>query len=173
MIGRNEQKEDAEFHYRRKPAFVSFLHVYVFCALGAYILIQYSPDVSTEINRHILDRLNIQFPPSLRDIPYGIICSLPFILYGVHRFLWNVMSLYEFSPSEIRLLTGSLSRRERFFTVSEFFQISFRQSLIETPFGVGTLTLGSMKKGKRLTIRGVLRVKTVAEVLRSGLGPAV
>jgi hypothetical protein len=170
VIEHKGKKEDAEFHYRRKPAFVSFLLVYIFCFVSAYVLVESSPAVLREINSKVLDRLTVPVPALLRDIPYGIIFSLPFLLYGVRRLLWNIMSLYEFNRSEIRLLTGSLSRKERYFPVSEFFEISFRQSLIETPFGVGTLTLSSKKKGKRLTIKGVYRVKTVAEVLRSGLG---
>lgn len=170
VIGQNEQRETTEFHYRRKPAFVSFLIVYFFCFAAGYVLVEYSPALSKEIKAQVLERLTVPVPAFLKDIPYGIVFSLPFLLYGVRQILWNIMSLYEFNRSEIRLLTGSLSRKERFFPVSEFFEISFSQSLIETPFGVGTLRLGSMKKRKRLIIRGVYQVKTVAEVLRSGLG---
>jgi hypothetical protein len=122
------------------------------------------------VNTHALDRLNIPVPELLRDVPYGLIFSLPFLLYGVQKLLWNIMSLYDFTTSELRLLTGSLSRRERFYYVAEFFHISFKQNLIEMPLGVGTLILTSMKGRKRLRIKGVYRIRTVVEALRSGLG---
>jgi hypothetical protein len=161
---------ETEFRYRRKPAFISFLLTYILCFGIAFILIDRSPSISKGITAHILESQAVSPSHFLNDLPYGIIFSLPFLICGIYRVLWNVMSCYEFSASHIRLLTGSLIRRERFFQVHEFFDISFKQNLLETPFGVGSLTLTSIKSGKRMTIKGVYRVTSVAEALRSGLG---
>jgi hypothetical protein len=162
--------ENTEFQYRRKPAFISFLPVYVLCFGIAYFLIKHSPSISGEVNRLLFSGPKMPVPDSLKNLPYGIIFSIPLLVYGIRKVLWNLMSLYEFSSSEIHLLTGSLTRKERFFTVPDFVQISFRQNLFEAIFGVGSLVLTRIKTGKRLTIKGVYRVKTVVDALRSGLG---
>jgi hypothetical protein len=162
--------EETAFHYRKKPAFISFLLLYILCFGISYLLIDNSSIISEGIKRQIMRLFTIQLPAYLRNIPYGVILSVPFLIGGVRKLLWNVMSSYELSATEIRLITGSLSRKERFFPVTDFFQISFRQNVIEAPFGAGSLILTSLKTGKRLTIQGVYRVKHVAEALRSGLG---
>jgi hypothetical protein len=66
-------------------------------------------------------------------------------------------------------LTGSLSRKEHFFLISDFYNISFTQNLIETPFGIGSIILNA-STGERLIIKGVYNVKSVVEALRPGLG---
>jgi hypothetical protein len=162
--------EKPDFNYKRKPAFISFLLVYLFCFGISFLLIKNSPAISKVISGQIIVRFNIPLPDFLWNLPYGIILSLPFLIYGIRKVLWNLMSIYEFNSSEIRLLTGSLSRKEHFFHISDFFEVSFKQNLIETPFGVGCLILTSMKGGRRLIIKGVYNVKSVVEVLRSGLG---
>jgi hypothetical protein len=164
--------EETEFHYRRKPAFISFLPVYIVCFGIAIFLIKNSPLVSAIITERVIGQLAL--PPShfLWNLPYGTVLSSPFLLCGMNRLLWNVMSCYEFSETGIRLLTGSLSRRERFFSVSDFFEVSFSQNLIETPFGAGSIHLRSIKTGKRMSIKGVYCVKKVVEVIRSGQGAA-
>lgn len=162
--------EKPDFNYKRKPAFISFLLVYLFCFGISFLLIDNSPAISKVISGQIIVRFNIPLPDFLWNLPYGIILSLPFLIYGIRKVLWNLMSIYEFNSSEIRLLTGSLSRKEHFFHISDFFEVSFKQNLIETPFGVGCLILTSMKGGRRLIIKGVYNVKSVVEVLRSGLG---
>ena len=162
--------EKPEFNYKRKPAFISFLLVYLFCFGISFLLIDNSHAISKEITGQIVARFEVPASNLLWKLPYGIIISVPFLIYGIHKLLWNIMSLYEINSSEIRLLTGSLSRKEHFYVVSEFFELSFKQNLIEAPFRVGTLILTSMKTGKRLIIKGVYNVKYVVEVLRSGLG---
>ncbi len=166
------QTEKPAFHYKRKPAFISFLPAYLLCFGISYFLMDNSQLVSGEITTRIIMPLSVSRSNLLWDIPYGIIFSLPFLIYGTNKILWNIMSVYEIDSFELRLLTGSLIRKERFFAVSDFFEVSFRQNLIETPFRAGTLMLTSIKTGKKLTIKGVYSVKTVVEVLRSGMGPS-
>ncbi len=114
-------------------------------------------------------RVNMPDLNFIMELPYGFIFAVPFLASGIFRVLWNVMSLYEFNSSEIRLLTGSFIRKERFFVISDFFEISFRQNLLETPFRTGSLSLISMKSGKRLIIKGVYDIRSVVESLRPGL----
>jgi len=161
--------EKSDFTYRRKPAFISFFLVYLFCFGISYWLINSSSEISRVITEQFLARLHIPRSNLLRSLPYGIIFSIPFLFYGIRKLLWNLMSSYEITPSEVRLLTGSLSRREHFFAVSDFYKISFRQSLIETPFGVGCIILHQRNKSRRLIIKGVFDVKSVVEALRPGI----
>lgn len=161
--------EKPDFNYRRKPAFISFLLVYFFCFAIAYLLIDNSSAISKEITALVNARLDMQRFNLLINLPYGIIFSLPFLIYGIRKLLWNLMSVYEINSSEIRLLTGSLIRTEQFFHISDFYGISFKQNLIETPLGIGCLIL-DLRHKSRLIIRGVYNVKYVAEVLRSGIG---
>ncbi len=158
-----------DFNYKEKPAFISFLLIYFFCFGISVWLIDSSPAISQEITGRIIAQLDIPRSNPLWDIPYGIIFSLPFLIYGICKAIWNIMSGYEITSSEIRLLTGSLSRKERFFHVSEFYQVSFKQNLIETPFRVGCLIL-SARAGGQLIIKGVYNVRSVVEALRPGLG---
>jgi len=162
--------EKTDFYYKRKPAFLSFTLVYIFCFVIAILLIINSSTVSQAVNEQLIARLRIPQKVPVRELPYGLIFSLPFLIYGIYRALWNIMSIYEFKTSEIRLITGSLIRKEKFFAVHEFFRISFRQNLFEAPFGIGSITLISIKTGKRLIIRGVYGVKSVVETIRAGLG---
>jgi hypothetical protein len=145
MGEKTKPTEETEFYYRKKPAFISFLLLYVLCFGISYLLIDNSSIISEELKRQTMRLFNIELPAYLRNIPFGIIISVPFLICGVRKLLWNVMSSYEFSATEIRLITGSLSRKERFFPVTDFFQISFRQNVIEA-------------------------LKHIAEILRSGLG---
>ncbi|GBE04541.1 MAG TPA: hypothetical protein ENG95_04770 [Nitrospirae bacterium] len=161
--------EQPEFIYKRKPAFISFLLVYLFCFGISYLLIHGSRVVSGVVTEQVLERLAIERSHQLRDLPYGIILSVPFIFYGIRRLLWNIMSSYEINSTEIRLLTGSLIRKERFFEISGFYGISFRQNLLETPFGIGCIILAPRAKGRKLFIRGVFEVRSVVEALRPGL----
>jgi hypothetical protein len=161
--------EKSEFSYKRRPAFISFLLLYIFCFGIAYLLIKNSPGISDDIKRQFLSPSVIQRLPFLRELPYGIILSVPFLLYGLWKLLWNIMSLYEITSSEIRLVTGSLVRKEQFFIISDFYSVSFEQDLLETLFGIGTVILRS-RHGKRFIIKGVYTVKSVVEVLRPGLG---
>jgi len=162
--------EKPPFNYRRKPSFISFLPVYLVCFGISYLLIDNSTLISKEITSRIITGPGILNSVPVRNLPYGIIFSVPFIIYGIYRLLWNIMSRYEFSSTDIRLLTGSLSRKESFSPVTDFYEVSFRQNLIETPFGIGCLILAPLKGGRRLIIRGVYKVKTVVDALRSGLG---
>ncbi len=159
----------SDFHYKRKPAFISFLLIYIFFFGIAYMLADYSPFIAKIIKGQFIDRMGIQHIKLLGNLPYGIILSLPFVFYGTHKLLWNIMSNYEINPSEIRLLTGSLSRKEHFFLISDFYSISFKQNLIETPFGIGCIILHA-STGDCLIIKGVYNVKSVVEALRPGLG---
>lgn len=170
MSEKPDTREKGEFHYRGKPAVISFLFFYLICVGSSYLLIDNSPAISGEIQEKLIEPLDINLPPLLLNSPLGVLLSLPFLVSGLRKLLWNVMSSYEFTAQEIRLITGSMSRKERFFPVADFFQVSFRQNVIEAPFGVGSLILTSAGTGKRLTIKGVYRVKDTADALRPGLG---
>ena len=100
----------------------------------------------------------------LHNLPYGIILSVPFIACGIMTLIWNVMGHYEIDATRIRLLTGYLSRKEQFVPLSDIYEISFKQNLLEAPFRIGTLMLKT--RNGSLDIRGVYRVRQVVEDLR-------
>jgi hypothetical protein len=162
--------EKAEFYYKSKPAIISFLLVYVICFGISYWLINNSQAISKEFNRYVIARLSIPHSNLLTNLPYGKIFALFFILYGIRTLLWNLMSSYEMSSSEIRMLTGHLSREELLFPLLDFYEVSFRQNLIETPFRVGTLALNK-RRGGQLIIKGVYNIRSVAESLRKCIIP--
>ena len=155
--------EQSDFQYKRKPAFISFLLVYLLCLGISLLLIENSPAISKEINRLIM-KLGIPHSNKFQNLPYGTILSFPFLIYGIRMLLWNAMTSYEITPSQIRLLAGSLSRKERVFLISNLHEITFKQSLIEAPFRVGSLVL---KKGNTtVTIKGIYDVGYVVESIR-------
>jgi uncharacterized membrane protein YdbT with pleckstrin-like domain len=159
--------EKSDFYYKRKQAFISFLSVYLLCIAISFLLIENSPAISREVIKRIM-KLGILHSNTFQNLPYGIISSLPFVIYGIRTLLWNMMTSYEITSSEIRLLAGSLTRKERYVLISNFYEISFKQSLIEAPFRVGTLIL--KKEGAELVIKGVYDVKYVVESLRGKMG---
>ena len=112
-------------------------------------------------------QLGIPLLKKFLNLPYGTIASLPFLIYGVRRLLWNVMTRYEITSSQIRLLAGSLNRREQIFHISNLHEITFKQSLIEAPFGIGSLVLKSVNA--ELIIKGIYNVRYVAESIRGTL----
>lgn len=160
--------DKTDFSYSRKPAFVSFLMTYfVYFGIG-FLLIRYSPAVSSKITDHILAHLDKKGLAFLFELPYGAIFSLPFLIYGLRTLLWNLMSRYEINESEIRFLSGSLVRKERFFPAEGFSDVSFTQNLIEAPFGVGQMALRG-HDGSKLVLEGIHGVKSVVEALRAGM----
>jgi hypothetical protein len=162
--------EKAEFYYKRKPAIISFLLIYIICFGISCWLINNSPAISKEINRYVIGRIPAPYSNHLSNLPYGKLFSLFFLYYGIRTLLWNLMSSYEMNSFEIRMLTGHLSRKEQFFPLSDFYEISLKQNLIETPFRVGSLILGR-RRGGQLTIKGVHSVRSVAESLRKWIIP--
>ena len=160
-----KEMKGSEFSYQRKPAFVSFLNTYVFCFCIAFLLIVFSPMVSRQFVRLIGAELGLPASHLLGRLPYGLFFSLPFLIYGLRTLLWNLMSSYEISSSRISLLTGSLVRKEHFFSISDFCDVSFKQNLFEAPLRIGKVTL-TERDGGRLVIRGVHDVKSVVEALR-------
>jgi hypothetical protein len=165
--------EKAEFYYKRKPAIISFLLVYIICFGISYWLIDNSLAISHEIKRYFVAYTPLQYAryaKHLLNLPYGKIFSLFFLFYGIRTLLWNLMSSYEMSTSEIRMLTGHVSRKEQFFSLLDFYEISFKQNLIETPFRVGTLIL-NRRRGGQLMIKGVYNIRSVAESLRKWIIP--
>jgi hypothetical protein len=162
--------EKSGFYYKRKPAIISFLLIYIICFGISYWLINNSPAISKEINRYVITRLPIPHSNLLSNLPYGKIFSLFFLLYGIRTLIWNLMSSYEISSSEIRMLTGHLSRQELLFPLLDFYEVSFKQNLIETPFRVGTLML-NRRRGGQLIIKGVYNIRSVAESLRKWIIP--
>ena len=52
----------------------------------------------------------------------------------------------------------------------DFYEVSFKQNLIETPFRVGTLIL-NRRRGGQLIIKGVHNIRSVAESLRKWIIP--
>jgi hypothetical protein len=165
--------EKAEFYYKRKPAIISSLPVYIICFGVSYWLINNSPAISKEINRYVVAYTPLQYAKyakHLLNLPYGKIFSLFFLFYGIRTLLWNLMSSYEMGTSEIRMLTGYISRKEQFFSLLDFYEVSFKQNLIETPFRVGTLIL-NRRRGGQLIIKGVYGIRSVAESLRKCIPP--
>lgn len=154
-----------EFSYRRKPALASFLPIYIFYFGLAFILIFYSPIVSIIFIKYVLVFWKLDPSHWLHKIPYGIILSSPFIVLGARQVLWNLMSCYEIDRQGIRLLTGSLTRKEHFFPSLDLNEISFNQNVFEAPFGIGMLIIKG-NGGVNLTLKGVYRVKNAAEFLR-------
>jgi hypothetical protein len=165
FVNRIEEMKGSEFSYIRKPAFMSFLTTYLFCFGIAFLLIAFSPTISRQFVRLIGAELSLPASNPLGELPYGIIFSFPFLIYGLRTLLWNLMSSYEINSSRISLLTGSLVRKERFFSVSDFCDVSFWQNLFEAPLSIGKVTLAK-RDGDRLLIRGVHNIKSVVEALR-------
>lgn len=129
----------------------------------AYLLIQQSPAISKKV-LELLALFRVPRIPLLNELPYGKLLSIPFLIYGIRVLLWNLMSYYEIETTKIRLLTGHLTRKEQFVLVSDIHEISFKQNLLEAPFRIGSLLLHT-RMGE-FTIKGVYRVKQVAEDLR-------
>ena len=155
--------EKSDFRYSRKPAFISFLIIYLCCFGISLLLIENSTEISREIARQVM-KLGILHSDRLQKLPYGIILSVPFLIYGIRVLLWNVMSSYEITSSEIRLFAGSLSRNEQIFPISDLHDITFKQSLIEAPFGIGSLVL--QRGNAKLTIKGIYDVRYVVDSIR-------
>lgn len=154
-----------DYSYRRKPAFASFLPLYGFCFGLAFLLVLYSPIISMVFIKHVLAFWKLDPSHWLHKVPYGIVLSLPFIVFSAHKILWNLMSIYEIDRQGIRLLTGSLIRKERFFPSSDLHEISFNQNVIEAPFGIGMLIIKG-NGGINLSLKGVYDVKSAAGFLR-------
>jgi len=155
--------EKADFYYKHKPSPVSFLFNYALCFGLSYWLIKNSPFISNKIVDLIM-LLNIPRINFLHNLPYGKILSIPFLIYGMRVFLWNLMSYYEIDTTRIRLLTGHLIRKEQFVLVSDIHEISFKQNLFEAPFRIGSLLLKT--RTGEFDIRGVYHIKQVVENLR-------
>jgi len=162
--------ERADFYYKHKPAIISFLLSYIICFGVSYWLISNSSEISGAMNRYVIRHIPIPYSNHLSNLPYGKIFSLFFLFYGVRTLLWNLMSSYEINSIEIRMLTGHLSRREQSFPLSDFYEISFKQSMIETPFRIGSLIL-NRRRGGQLIVEGVYNIKSVAETLRKWIMP--
>jgi hypothetical protein len=162
--------EKSGFYYKHKPAIISFLLIYIICFGISYWLINNSPAIAKEINRYVITRLPIPHSNLLLNLPYGKIFSLFFLFYGIRTLLWNLMSSYEISSSEIKMLTGHVNRQEQLFPLLDFYEVSFKQNLIETPFRVGTLIL-NRRRGGQLIIKGVYNIRTLAESLRMWIAP--
>ena len=154
--------------YKQMPAFVSFLPGYVFCIGITFCLLHFSFSVDNFVFR-ILARTGISQVPALQKLPYSVIFSLPFAVYAARTMLWNFMTRYEFSMSGVRLLAGSLKRREIFYpsSVFKFKEISFEQNLLEAPFDIGTLILKPEKGGNNIIVKGVRKIRMVMKMLRS------
>jgi uncharacterized membrane protein YdbT with pleckstrin-like domain len=159
--------EKTEVLYRRKPAFVSFLGLYMVCILAALLLITYSRTISMSISVEVLEKLEVSKQSLIWNFPFGVVFAVPFAYLGIRRLLWNVMSFYEIDSKEIRLVVGSISRKEHHVPLSNLYDISFKQNLFEAPFQVGSLILTSLKSGSQMILSGVHDVKQVVDVLRT------
>ena len=159
--------EHSDFYYRRKPAFISFLLVYLLCFGVSFLLIKHSAELSREIVRLIV-KVRILRPYlhtfDIYRLPYGIIIAFPLLVYGSGKLLWNLMTTYEITSSRIRLLAGTLSRKEQIFPFSGIHEFSFTQTLPEVPFGIGSLLLD--RGGQKVEIKGVYGVKRVVDTIR-------
>jgi uncharacterized membrane protein YdbT with pleckstrin-like domain len=167
-MDRIEERKGSGFSYQRKPAFMSFLITYLFYFGIAFLLIAFSPTVSRQFVTLIGAELGGPASNPLGELPYGIVFCFPFLIYGLRTLLWNLMSSYEINSSRISLLTGSLVREERFFSVSDFCDVSFKQNLFEAPLRIGKVTL-TKRDGGRLVIRGVHNIKSMVEALRTSM----
>ena len=164
----NREKKNAEstkFSDRHKLSPISFLSVYLFFFVVAFLLVYYSPLVSGFINSQILHLLRIPPAHFLMKLPYGVILSIPFFLIGILAILRNVMSSYEISPDGIRLLEGTFVRKEYQWAFQDFDDISFRQNVIEAPFRAGTLIFKSGRGGE-LRMKGVHNVEGLVDLIR-------
>jgi uncharacterized membrane protein YdbT with pleckstrin-like domain len=163
--------EQPDFFYRRKPAFISFLLVYLSCFGISFLLIKNSAALTAEIVGLIM-KLRVVRPYvhsyGLRGLPCGIIIAFPLLVYGSGKLLWNVMTTYEITPSHIRLLAGSLSRREQIFPLSVIQEVTFTQTLLEVPFGVGSLIL--QRGGSKVEVKGVYGIKRIVDEIREKTG---
>jgi len=157
--------EKPNFNYKQKPAIISFLGIYILCFVVSYFLIRFSAEISYEIKIQIFRQLEISHYSFLWNLPYGIILSLPFLIYGIRMIIWNLMSFYEINSTEIRILLGTLVRKEYHFSISSFKKISFKQNILEAPFGIGQIVLDP-RIGSNLVLRGIKRVKSVVEDVR-------
>ena len=157
--------------HKQMPALVSFLPVYVLCIGITFALLRFSSSVDSFIFQS-LGRTGISQLTTVPRFPISAIICLPFALYAARTILWNLMSRYEISMSGIRLLAGSLTRREVFYpsSVFRFKEIFFKQNVLEAPFGVGTLILRPERGGSNIVVKGVKKIKSVVKVLRSGNG---
>lgn len=161
-------EEKPGLSYNRRPAFLSFLPKYLLCFGIALLLIIFSSEISREISRLIISLLDLEPSNLLRKIPYGIVFSFPFLICGIRAILSNLMSRNEIVSSEIHLLAGSLTRKEHFFVISDFCDISFKQNLLEAPLGIGEVILTG-ENGGDLVIKGVHNVKSIVEGLRAAM----
>ena len=159
--------EKPEVIYKRKPSFISFSLVYFAYGFIALLLIVNSQAISLGISTGLLSQLDIPRTSLVWNVPFGILLAIPFIVIGIRRLLWNIMSIYEIDSKEIRLIVGSLSRKEYHFALSDVYDVSFKQNLVEAPFRVGSLILTNLKSGRQMILKGVHNVKQVVEVLRT------
>jgi len=155
--------EKADFRYRQKPSPISFLFTYGLCIACSYLLFRFSAFISGAIG-DLLALLRLPKPGLLAELPVGKFLSIPFFYVGIRTLFWNMMSYYEIEPTRIRLMTGYLTRREQFIPLSDVYEVSFTQNLIEAPFRIGTLVLKT--RSGQLSLRGVYRIAQVVEDLR-------
>ena len=154
--------------YKQMPAFVSFLPGFLLCIGITFCLLHFSSSIDNLVFRS-LARTGIPQVSALQKLPYSVILSFPFALYAARTIVWNFMSRYEFSMSGVRLLTGSLKRKEIFYpsSVFKFKEVSFEQNLLEAPFNIGTLILKPERGGNNIIVKGVRKIRLVIKMLRS------
>ena len=160
---------DTDLSYKKKPAFISFLPLYLACSGISYLLIHHSPAVSSEVIGLVVKLRTVHpYLHSLRlpPLPYGIVLAFPFLVYAAAKLLWNLMTTYEITSSHIRVIAGTFTRKEQLFPLSEIHTVTFRQDLFEVPFGVGTLVID---RGGGQAIKGIYHVKRVVDRIREDL----
>jgi hypothetical protein len=131
--------------------------------MHSILLIKYSPVISQEVTSQIM-KIDILRSNIIQTLPFGIIFSIPFIIYGTRTLLWNLMTTYEIDLSQLRLLSGSLSRKEHVYLIASYNEISYKQNIIEAPFRIGSLIL--YMSHEPIIIKGVYDVQVVIESLR-------
>jgi hypothetical protein len=154
-----------DLSYRRKPAFVTFLPDYFFWFLVSFLLVHFSPPLSRLINDQIFSLLKTTPHRILLQIGYGMVLAVPFVLFGIRKLMWNAMSRYEVDTDGVRVLTGTLARKEYYLSLQQFDDVSFKQNIIEVPFKVGTLILKSGAWGE-VGLRGIHDVKNLVDLIR-------
>lgn len=153
-----------KLNYKRRPALVSFALRLLICLVLAFFLVLYSPEISHEVFSQIAGY--VRLPEYITNLQIGVVLAFPLILYMLHQALWVLMSQYKIDNDEIRLILGSVKRVVNFHRLASVREVNYRQSIIETPFGIGTLII-QFRNGQWLEIRGVHDIEENAEHLRS------
>lgn len=158
---------DKEFLYCRRPALISLTPALALCAVAALLLYSNDPLITDAVKNKVLAPTSMPTDNVTWRLPYGPLLALPVFAYFLNLTLWGLLSYYEITPHNIRLVSGSVVRRESYYSLDEFDDVGFSQSIVEVPFGIGQLVLHSSHR--QLKLQGIHNVKSVVDTLRHHL----